>query len=244
MLAAALAWPAGLSAQAAGDAASTLNAGAAVPATPPPDASTVPPSAAQTASPPPTAPPTSTGVTVARATASASKSVAIVDYSFNPGAITVDAGDTVQWTNDGKVASGHTVTGHGLNSGVLHSGSSYSFTFSHPGTFSYMCTIHPFMKGSVTVLGRSAGGSGGSSGSSGNGSSGSGAASGGSSSSAAPTGPGSESAAVGSPTAAGTGSSLPSTGSDPLLLGTLGFVLMSLGLALRILEAGRTGRRP
>ncbi len=175
---------------------------------------------------------------VARATASASKSVSIVDFAFNPGAITVHAGDTVQWTNDGQVPEGHTVTGDGLHSGTLHSGASFSHTFSSAGTFSYVCTIHPSMQGTVHVLAASS--------SSGSGSSGSGSSGSGSSpttSTQSTTGAGTESAAVGSPDAAGSSSSLPSTGSDSLGLVTAGLLLISLGVALRLVDAVRAASR-
>ncbi|MEK6251419.1 MAG: plastocyanin/azurin family copper-binding protein [Actinomycetota bacterium] len=256
VLVAALVAPAAISASAAGDDAVSQPGPAAssstgvdpsatapttVPAAPVPPGSSpaqsgaTPPASELPAPSPPN--PAPTAVTVSRASASASKSVSIVDFAFNAGSITVDAGDTVQWTNDGQVPEGHDVTGDGLDSGVLHSGASYSHTFSSAGTFSYICSIHPSMHGTVTVLARSSGSSGGSNGSSGGGSGSSGT------STPSTTGAGSESAAVSSPDAAGSGSSLPSTGSDSLLLATLGVVLVNLGLALRILDAGRGPRR-
>jgi plastocyanin len=177
-----------------------------------------PPAPSTVASPPPTV------VTVSRAGASASKSVSIVDFAFNPGSITVNTGDTVQWTNNGKVPEGHDVTGDGLDSGLLKAGGTYSHTFSDSGSFSYICSIHPNMKGTVKVLGRSSGGSGGGSGS---------GESGGSSGSDA-IAAGSESAAVGSLGAAGTAGSLPASGADPLPLATLGIWLLVLGLGTRV----------
>ncbi|MBI3859455.1 MAG: plastocyanin [Thaumarchaeota archaeon] len=61
-------------------------------------------------------------------------------------------GDTVTWAN--KDAASHTVTSNtaGLfDSGNMVSGDSFSHTFSQAGTFSYVCTYHPWMKGNVTV---------------------------------------------------------------------------------------------
>ena len=80
------------------------------------------------------------------------------DFGFSPSSITVDAGATVTWTNTGTTPAGHTVTGSGFGSGTLHSGQSFSHTFTTPGTFSYMCSIHNFMKGSVTVAAAPTGG--------------------------------------------------------------------------------------
>jgi LPXTG-motif cell wall-anchored protein len=178
-------------------------------------------------------------VRLARATTSAAQSVSIVDFAFKPGSITVNAGDTVQWTNNGKVPEGHDVTGDGLDSGRLKSGDTYSHTFNAAGTFSYICSIHPSMKGTVKVLAASSGGGGASTGSGGS----SGGGSEASASAGDTTASGSESAAVSSPDAAGSDSSLPATGSDSLVLSAVGLVLLGLGLGLRLLAAAATGRR-
>jgi LPXTG-motif cell wall-anchored protein len=86
---------------------------------------------------------------VARPAAKAS--VTIKDFSFGPSTITVHAGDTVTWVNEGP--SNHTATAAGIfNTGVLHAGQSASLVLTHTGTFSYRCSIHPFMRATVTVL--------------------------------------------------------------------------------------------
>jgi plastocyanin len=176
-------------------------------------------------------------VTVSRAHASASHSVSIVDFAFDPGPITVQAGDSVQWTNLGQATEGHDVTGDGLDSGLMLPGAIYSHTFKTAGTFFYSCTIHPDMTGSVRVLAakspsKGSGGSGSRSPGSGNSGSGSGSGSGSSGSGSVPraSGGGSESAAVSAPDAAGSSSSLPSTGSDSARLAALGCALLALGL--------------
>jgi plastocyanin len=80
-------------------------------------------------------------------------SVAVVDFAFQPGGVQVSAGGTVSWTNNGE--SEHTVTASdgSFNSGTLSPGAGFSSTFSTPGTFSYNCTLHPEMTGTVTVTG-------------------------------------------------------------------------------------------
>jgi len=87
------------------------------------------------------------------ASAQGSASVAIVDFSFDPGSVAVDAGGTVTWTNQGP--SAHTVTADdgSFDSGTLDAGASFSFTFASAGTVSYHCAIHPNMVGSVAVSG-------------------------------------------------------------------------------------------
>ncbi|MBI2868570.1 MAG: cupredoxin family copper-binding protein [Chloroflexi bacterium] len=79
-------------------------------------------------------------------------SVVMSNFAFVPATITIKAGDTVTWTNnDGTV---HTVTSDtpGLfNSGSLAQNATYRRTFASAGTFTYHCTPHPFMQGSVVV---------------------------------------------------------------------------------------------
>jgi amicyanin len=78
--------------------------------------------------------------------------VTIQAFKFSPATLKIKAGTTVIWTNKDSVA--HTVTatsgGH-FNSGRRERNQTYSFTFSKPGTYKYVCTIHPFMKGTVSV---------------------------------------------------------------------------------------------
>lgn len=108
----------------------------------------------------PTAPSSSmTGMSMPTTTQStsdaavATNTVAIKNFAFDPAVITVKAGTTVTWTNSDQ--DPHTVTSDGkagpLNSKPLNQGDTYQYTFTVPGTFSYLCTIHPFMTATVTV---------------------------------------------------------------------------------------------
>jgi plastocyanin len=82
--------------------------------------------------------------------ASAGNAVTVVDFGFNPDAITVKVGTTVTWTNIGVT---HTVTADkGLfDGGTFKSGETFSFTFAKGGTFTYHCAIHSSMRGTVRV---------------------------------------------------------------------------------------------
>ncbi|MFD0632144.1 cupredoxin family copper-binding protein [Catenulispora yoronensis] len=77
----------------------------------------------------------------------------IAGFAFAPAALTVKVGTTVTWTN--KDSDAHTVTSQGsggpLQSKALADGESFSYTFTTPGTYAYLCTIHPFMTATVTV---------------------------------------------------------------------------------------------
>jgi plastocyanin len=87
----------------------------------------------------------------------ADKSVSIAGFAFHPTTVTVNVGDTVTWTNSDGV--GHTATSSGdFDTGTIPAGGSKSVTFGSAGTFSYICTIHSSMRGTVIV--RAAGGGG------------------------------------------------------------------------------------
>ena len=77
--------------------------------------------------------------------------VNIDGFAFVPATLTVKAGTTVTWTNNDE--GPHTVVAGGgaFRSQALGSGGTYSFTFPAAGSFDYVCSIHPFMHGSVVV---------------------------------------------------------------------------------------------
>lgn len=82
----------------------------------------------------------------------AGASVSIVDFAFNPASVTVQVNDSVTWTWVGPTV--HTTTS---DTGLWDSGfmgptvPTFSHTFASSGSFPYLCTVHPFMKGSVIV---------------------------------------------------------------------------------------------
>ncbi|KOV57418.1 plastocyanin/azurin family copper-binding protein [Streptomyces sp. MMG1121] len=79
--------------------------------------------------------------------------VAIENFAFAPATLKVKVGTKVTWTNQDTDA--HTVTSSGsggpLHSAALDTHASYSFTFTKPGSYAYLCTIHPFMTATVEV---------------------------------------------------------------------------------------------
>ena len=107
------------------------------------------------ATPPPPPPPTPTPKpTPVVPPAPGSGTVAVVDFAFNPGTVDVVAGTTVTWINSG--AALHTVTANdgSFDSGLLPAGTGrYSRRFATPGTYPYVCGLHPSMTGVVRVSG-------------------------------------------------------------------------------------------
>jgi plastocyanin len=87
-----------------------------------------------------------------RAAAQDSVTIDIVDFAFSGGTMSVQVGTTVTWVNQGAV--NHTATGDGgsFDTGTIAPGGSASITFDTPGTYSYFCSIHPNMTGTITVV--------------------------------------------------------------------------------------------
>ncbi|MCB0973132.1 MAG: cupredoxin domain-containing protein [Actinobacteria bacterium] len=76
--------------------------------------------------------------------------------NFEFGDVTIQAGDEVFWSNNDPVA--HTVTAESgddpngdFDSGNFGPGQTFETTFNQPGQYTYFCTLHPQMKGVVTV---------------------------------------------------------------------------------------------
>jgi plastocyanin len=90
--------------------------------------------------------------------------VAIRDFYFEPSQLLIEPGTTVQWVNEGSTQ--HTVfatsPAGAFLSGTLNPGETFTHTFpqgfprpspdssTKPGTYEYLCKIHPGMKASVT----------------------------------------------------------------------------------------------
>ncbi len=82
--------------------------------------------------------------------------------NFSPSSLTVAPGTTITFTNDDtgvthnidftSVPGGSTVA-PGTTSPNLKGGNSYSITLTTPGTYTYVCDYHNWMKGTITVTG-------------------------------------------------------------------------------------------
>jgi plastocyanin len=86
--------------------------------------------------------------------AAGGNTVFIKNFAFDPSTLTVKSGTVVTWINqDGASHAIVSDTGSpaAFSSDSLSSGASYSFTFTQPGTYTYHCSIHPSMKGTIIV---------------------------------------------------------------------------------------------
>jgi plastocyanin len=101
------------------------------------------------------------GATTGAAPASAAAACAVVagtgtaaqikGFAF-PGGLSVQAGQSISWTN-GDTAN-HTITfDDGSCSIPVDAGATVTVQYSAPGTHAFHCSIHPSMKGSLEVKG-------------------------------------------------------------------------------------------
>lgn len=77
--------------------------------------------------------------------------IAMAALKFSRDTVTISAGQAVRWTNRDPVE--HTVTFDGPEQGspVISARGTYVHRFDTPGTYTYHCTPHPYMKGVVIV---------------------------------------------------------------------------------------------
>jgi plastocyanin len=77
--------------------------------------------------------------------------IVMKNFDFSPMMLTVKAGTTVTWKNlDGEP---HTVVSPDgvFRSHALDQGDAFTFKFDKPGTYKYICSIHPKMRAAIIV---------------------------------------------------------------------------------------------
>jgi len=79
--------------------------------------------------------------------------ITIDNFTFGPQTLTVAVGTTVTWVNHDDEP--HTVVNEGtprlFKSAALDTDDKFTYTFDKAGTYSYFCSIHPHMTGTVVV---------------------------------------------------------------------------------------------
>jgi plastocyanin len=80
----------------------------------------------------------------------ADTTVTIDNFTFGPAQLTVKVGTTVTWKNHDDIP--HTVVSAGkFRSKAMDTDDSYSFTFTAAGDYTYFCSLHPHMTGTIKV---------------------------------------------------------------------------------------------
>lgn len=82
-----------------------------------------------------------------------SAKVEIKDFAYDPDPVTIEEGGKVIWIN--RDSAPHTATAEdgSFDTGTLEEGKLKSESFKEPGTYAYICSIHPQMHGTVEVIG-------------------------------------------------------------------------------------------
>ena len=76
---------------------------------------------------------------------------AMTTSAYAPNPVSLAVGGTVMWINNDNTTHTSTSDGGVWNSGSIAPGGTYSQTFATAGTYTYHCTIHPGMVGTITV---------------------------------------------------------------------------------------------
>ncbi|MET7535320.1 cupredoxin family copper-binding protein [Streptomyces sp. NPDC005507] len=78
--------------------------------------------------------------------------VTIKDFAFHPATFEVSPGTKITVTNEDSATHTLTADDQSFDTGNLAQGKSATITApSKPGSYSYICSIHPNMKGTLTV---------------------------------------------------------------------------------------------
>jgi plastocyanin len=83
--------------------------------------------------------------------ANAAATVHIKDFAYHAATLTVAPGTTVRFVNDDGEAHTVTASDKSFDSAGLDTSDAWTHTFTKPGTYTYFCALHPYMKGSVVV---------------------------------------------------------------------------------------------
>jgi plastocyanin len=93
--------------------------------------------------------PAATSDTGTSATSGGAVTIDMKNIAFDPTSVTVKVGQTVKWVNEDDAP--HNVVGGPLKSKTFGKGGSFEYTPKKAETISYVCTIHPGMKATLTV---------------------------------------------------------------------------------------------
>ena len=72
-------------------------------------------------------------------------------WGYAPGTRRIAPGTWVTWSNAGTDTHTVTAVDGSFDSGELDPSEGFSWFFDQPGTFEYLCTLHPWMKGKIIV---------------------------------------------------------------------------------------------
>lgn len=90
-------------------------------------------------------------VALAKSAAAADDTVRIDNFTFSPNALKVPVGATVTWENNDDIPHAIYCQALNLRSHPLDTNDKFSFKFEKPGSYDYICSLHPQMHGKIVV---------------------------------------------------------------------------------------------
>jgi plastocyanin len=91
------------------------------------------------------------------AAAAPHQNVAIQKFAFAPKEITITAGTTLVWTNHDETPHTIIASDGSFVSKAMDTDDRYEHTFATAGDYTYFCTLHPYMTGTIHVRAAAAG---------------------------------------------------------------------------------------
>jgi plastocyanin len=93
------------------------------------------------------------GVEMKSADSTKQNRIEIKDFAFNPQTITVKVGEKITWIN--RDEEPHTIVSvekQFKRSTALDTDQEFTITAGAPGTYTYFCSVHPKMTGTIVVV--------------------------------------------------------------------------------------------
>jgi plastocyanin len=85
-------------------------------------------------------------------TGSKQNRIEIKDFAFNPQTLTVKSGEKITWVNrDDEPHTVVSVEKQFKKSTALDTDQEFTITAGEPGTYTYFCSVHPKMTGTIVV---------------------------------------------------------------------------------------------
>lgn len=82
---------------------------------------------------------------------SAGPTVEVENFAYTPATLTVPTGATVTWKFEDSADHDVVADDDSFSSPLLNDGKTFQFMFTTPGNYPYICSVHPYMMGTVTV---------------------------------------------------------------------------------------------
>jgi len=89
--------------------------------------------------------------TVEESRRNTTNTVTMKNFEFDKKILNIKVGDIVTWVNEDAVSHTATADDGSFNTQLLAQGEKASITFTKKGTYTYHCTVHPSMRGTIVV---------------------------------------------------------------------------------------------